>query len=252
MPMNPAFAALLADMQVHDVSPVMSSDMPQSFLHGALEINPVMRHATDGAATNSLTMSEHTGTHVDAPFHFDPQGRTMDQVPVESLLLRPFKKFDLTAHEYAPGDLIAPEALRAAADAAGFALDPGDIAIVETGWDRHRPGGSVDHEPGWWGANQPGFALETCELLAGAGIVAVASDTSACDVAIRDGEILSGHGHATAFLPRGILIIEGLTGLAGVPCTGLFLALPLKIEGGTGSPLRVVLLTDRRSESVGS
>jgi arylformamidase len=215
MPMNPAFAALLEDMQVHDVSPVMSSDMPQSFLHGALEINPVMRHATDGAATNSLTMSEHTGTHVDAPFHFDPQGRTMDQVPVESLLLRPFKKFDLTAHEYAPGDLIAPEALRAAADAAGF-------------------------------------ALETCELLAGAGIVAVASDTSACDVAIRDGEILSGHGHATAFLPRGILIIEGLTGLAGVPCTGLFLALPLKIEGGTGSPLRVVLLTDRRSESVGS
>jgi arylformamidase len=132
------------------------------------------------------------------------QGRTVDQVPVESLLLRPYKKFDLTAHEYAPGDLIAPEDLRAAANAAGFALDSGDIAIVETGWDRHRPGGSVDHEPGWWGANQPGFAVETCELLAGAGIVAVASDTSACDVAVRDREILSGHGHATVFLPRGI------------------------------------------------
>jgi arylformamidase len=31
-------------------------------------------------------MSEHTGTHIDAPFHFDPQGLTMDQVPVETLL----------------------------------------------------------------------------------------------------------------------------------------------------------------------
>jgi kynurenine formamidase len=52
------------------------------------------------------------------------------------------------------------------------------------------------------------------------------------------------HGHAGAFLPRGVLIVEGLTGLADVPATGLFLALPLKIAGGTGSPVRVVLLTD--------
>ena len=242
--MNPSLAALLATAQVHDVSPTIAHDMPQSFLHAPPEVTPVARHASDGAAVNSLTMSEHTGTHVDAPFHFDADGRTMDEVPVDSLLLRPYKKFDLTAHDYAPGDLIPADALQAAADAAGFALAPGDVAIVETGWDRHRPGGPVDHEPGWWGANQPGFALDACELLAAAEIVAVASDTSACDVAVRDGELLSAHGHTTTFLPRGILIVEGLTGLAEVPSTGLFLALPLKIAGGTGSPLRVVLLTD--------
>ena len=43
---------------------------------------------------------------------------------------------------------------------------------------------------------------------------------------------------------RGILIVEGLTGLSHGPATGLFLALPLKISGGTGSPLRVVLLSE--------
>ena len=69
-------------------------------------------------------------------------------------------------------------------------------------------------------------------------------DTAACDVACRDGEILSGHGHAQYFLPNGILIVEGLQGLSKVPTSGLFLAMPLKIGGGTGSPVHVLLLSD--------
>ena len=64
-------------------------------------------------------------------------------------------------------------------------------------------------------------------------------------VAAINAEMSGAHGHASAFLPRGILIVEGLTGLGRVPATGLFLALPLKIADGTGSPLRVVLLTER-------
>jgi arylformamidase len=72
----------------------------------------------------------------------------------------------------------------------------------------------------------------------------VASDTAAADIAVADGEISGAHGHVHAFLPRGILIVEGLTGLADVPATGLFIALPLKIAGGSGSPARVVLLAE--------
>jgi kynurenine formamidase len=41
-----------------------------------------------------------------------------------------------------------------------------------------------------------------------------------------------------------ILIVEGLRGLAKVPDSGLFLALPLRLAGGTGSPVRVLLLTE--------
>ena len=55
-------------------------------------------------------------------------------------------------------------------------------------------------------------------------------------------QIGHGPGHSSWFLPRGILIVEGLRGLANVAATGLIVAIPLKIKGGTGSPLRVLLL----------
>ena len=133
---------------------------------------------------------------------------------------------------------------RGALSAAGldFVLEPGDVAIVEMGWDRHWPGGSAGAAPGFWGHNEPGLTDDACRYLAEAGVSAVASDTAGCDVPCVDGDIGVGHGHGSWFLPRGILIVEGLRGLAEVAATGLFLALPLKIRGGTGSPLRVLLL----------
>jgi kynurenine formamidase len=239
-----ALTGALAHLRVHDVSPTLGPDLPMWFMYEAPQVEPLFRHAEAGAAANRLTLAEHTGAHVDAPFHFDSDGQTMDQVSVDTLLLRPYKKFDLTAHDFQPGVLVDADALRAAADAAGFTLERGDVAILEMGWDKYLPDGGDAREAAWWGANQPGLAEDACEYLVEAGVNAVASDTAAADVAARDGEILAGHGHSHAFLPRGILIVEGLKGLAGVPATGLFVALPLKIQGGTGSPVRVVLLSE--------
>lgn len=236
-------AALIGGLTVHDVSPTLGPDLPMWFMYDAPQVTPLFGHAEHGAAANSITLAEHSGSHVDAPFHFDAAGKTIDEVAPDALLLRPYKKFDVTALDLQPGDVIGADALQAAAEAAGFVLQPGDVAIVECGWDRHLPGGAEAKEPGWWGRNQPGLGEEACRLLAEAGVVAVASDTAACDVAARDGEMLCGHGHDSAFLPQGILIVEGLRGLADVPATGLFVALPLKIQGGTGSPVRVLLLS---------
>jgi kynurenine formamidase len=239
-----AVLAAVGAMKVHDVSPTISADMPMWFMYAGPEIAPLFGHAEAGAAANRVALSEHTGTHVDAPFHFDADGHTMDRVPIDSLLLKPFRKYDLTADDHQPGDMIGLEHLKAAEARGGFSLEPGDVAIIEVGWDRNLPGGAAGKDPGWWGANQPGLSPEACDYLADRGVVAVACDTPACDVAAKDGEMLGAHGHAHAFLPRGILIVEGLQGLAGVASSGLFLALPLKIAGGTGSPVRVVLLTD--------
>jgi kynurenine formamidase len=237
-------ADALGELTAHDVSPVLGSELPMWFMYEAPQVEPLFRHAEKGAAANRVTIAEHSGTHVDAPFHFDPDGLTADRIPVDSMLLRPFKKFDLTEDEHKPGDIVGLEHLRAAEARGGFELAEGDVAILELGWDRYLPGGPDARDREWWGRNQPGLSEDACRYLADSGVSTVACDTAACDIAVVDGEFLSAHGHTHYFLPRGILIVEGLTGLAAVPATGLFLALPLKIEGGTGSPVRVVLLTE--------
>jgi kynurenine formamidase len=237
-----AILGALSRLNVYDVSPTITADMPMWFMHSAPEIVAISTHEGEGAAANQITFSEHTGSHVDAPFHFDPGGATAAEIAADALLLRPYCKYDLTHDDLQPGELIGLDQLKAAEARGGFALQPGDVAIIEMGWDRNRPGGSAGREPGWWGRNEPGISDDACDYLAEAGVSAVASDTAAADIAVADGEISAAHGHVHAFLPRGILIIEGLTGLAKVPATGLFVALPLKIAGGSGSPVRVVLL----------
>lgn len=239
-----ALSQALGSLTVHDVSPVLGPELPMWMMYEQPQVQPLFRHAETGAAANALAIAEHSGTHVDAPFHFDADGATVDEIPADAMLLRPFKKFDLTGNDHQPGELVGLEHLRAAEARAGFELAEGDVAILELGWDRYLPGGPDAKERDWWGSNQPGLSEDACRYLAESKVSTVACDTAACDVAVAGGEMGDAHGHTNYFLPRGILIVEGLNGLAEVPATGLFLALPLKIEGGTGSPVRVLLLTE--------
>jgi kynurenine formamidase len=232
----------MAEFRIHDASPVIEPGMPMFVVYDGPEITPLLSHDEVGVAANRVALSEHTGTHVDAPFHFDRDGLTVDRLAPDALLLRPYKKFDLSPLDPAPGELVGRAALESAAGRAGFRLDPGDVAILEMGWDRYWPSVPGDNTHSFWGQNMPGLSEDACSYLAESGVVAVASDTAACDNAVLAGNIGASHGHKHWFLPRGILIVEGLRGLAKVATTGLFVALPLKIKGGSGSPLRVLLL----------
>jgi arylformamidase len=236
---------ILSRFEIHDVSPMISPELPMWFLHPGPKIEALYRIEEDGFAANAVTLAEHTGTHVDAPAHFVAGGATVDELPVAALFLRPFKKFDLTGLDLQPAELVTASHLQAAASSAQLTLQPGDVAVLELGWDRHLPGGAEGKDPSWWGSNQPGLAEDACRFVADAGVVAIASDTAACDVAVEAQEIASGHGHSDYFLPQGILIVEGLHGLADVASSGLIAALPLKLAGGTGSPLRILMLTEK-------
>jgi kynurenine formamidase len=239
-----ALGSAISRFRVHDVSPTITAELPVFFMYPQPRVTPLYEHAAGGVAANVLELAEHVGTHVDAPYHFHSGGATVDALPAHVLFLKPFKKFDLTANRHQPGELVELEDLIAAAERGGFSLEDGDVAVLEFGWDRNLPGGEEGRERDWWGRNQPGLSEAACEYLATAGIAAVACDTAACDVACRDGEILAAHGHAQHFLPNGILIVEGLFGLSRVPAHGLFVAIPLKVGQGTGSPVRVLLLTE--------
>lgn len=237
-----ALLAALGEFRVHDASPLIEPGMPMFVAYEGRQITPLFGHAETGVAANRGALGEHTDTHLDAPFQFDPHGPTVDELAPDARLLRPYKKFDLADQDPGPGRLLDAAALTAAAARAGFLLEPGDVAIIEMGWDRHGPGGPGGAAPDYGGHNEPWLSEDACRYLARAGVVAVASDTAGRDVPCIDGEIGFGHGHSSWFLPRGILIVEGLRGLDAVAATGLFVALPLNIAGGTGSPLRVLLL----------
>jgi kynurenine formamidase len=231
----------MAQFEIHDASPTIRPGMPMFVAFDGPQIAPQLTHEEIGVAANTLTLAEHTGTHIDAPFHFDPDGLTIDQVDPTTLLLRRYKKFDLTPYDPQPGTLVGVQELREAADRGEFTLDRGDVALIEMGWDRFWTDDG-EHTHDFWGTNMPGLDEEACEFLVSAGVIAVGSDTAACDNALKDGEIVSALGHTHWFLPRGIVILEGLMGLSQVSVTGLIVALPLRIAGGSGSPVRVLLL----------
>ena len=119
------------------------------------------------------------------------------------------------------------------------------IAIIQFGWDRYFTPESDDAEARlWWVRNAPGLAADACDYLAQRGISAVGSDTATCDTAVVDGVITSAVGHTRAFLPAEILIFETLIGLDAAPARGIFVGLPLRIRGGSGSPIRAVLIEE--------
>jgi arylformamidase len=234
----------------YDVSPPLEEGIPVWPGHPPLVIHKDARnHAQHGYFSQTIVISEHTGAHVDAPAHVAASlmSETIDTVPVDALI-GPYKKYDLTGLDLAAGETAGADDLRAAEARDGFGLEPGDIAIMQFGWDRHlKPAGADPEERAWIAGNTPGLSEEACRYLADAGVKAVAADTATCDSAVVDGVILSDPGHKTHFLPRGILIVENLVGLAAAPATGLFIALPLKIAGGSGSPIRAVLVAEEEA-----
>jgi arylformamidase len=216
-------------------------------VHPPLAIDAQARnHAEHGYFVQALSMGEHTGAHVDAPAHIlaDRMDETIDRFPPQTLVA-PYKKYDLSDLDLSPGRLVTAAELRAVEERDAFTLERSDVAIVQYGWDRYyKPESADEAERMWWVDNAPGLAEDACRYLVDAGVRAVASDTATADTAMVDGAITSDLGHTTYFLPNGILLIESLVGLAAAPAQGLFLALPLKIQGGSGSPIRAVLVVE--------
>jgi kynurenine formamidase len=240
-----ALADALRNATFYDVSPVVDERLPVFPGHPPIEIRANERtHERDGYFLQRLALGEHVGSHVDAPAHAVAalSHRTIDRFPVDRFVA-PYVKYDLSALALAPGDLVGASELLDVERRAGVACRAGDIAIVQFGWDVHlRPESEDAGERAWWIRNAPGLAADACELLAGRGVAGVGSDTATCDCAVVDGTITSDVGHTEWFLPNEILLFEGLVGLGAAPATGLFIGLPLRIRGGSGSPIRAVLV----------
>jgi len=240
-------AGLIAGCEVVDLAPLLFPNMPRWSTHPDLAIIDDSRNfAQNGYFLQTLVLPEHVGCHVDVPAHYlqSMSGKTMETFAPDCVM-GPAKKIDVSGLGLAPGALLTLAEFQEVAEAEGIHIDAGDIALVEFGWDDHLPGGRTAKPDGWWGSNNPGFAEDLCEWLAGRHIKAVGADTVSVDLAQVNGAVVSDLGHGKYFLPNGILIIEGLQNLASVPPFFYFVALPLKTRGGSGSPLRPVGLVPR-------
>ena len=82
-------------MKLHDVSVLISEDLP--IWPGDPGISMTLSsslHQGDDANVTRLAMGVHTGTHIDAPFHFEPEGMAIDQLPID-ILIGPCQVFDV-------------------------------------------------------------------------------------------------------------------------------------------------------------
>ena len=190
--------------------------------HPAPRFEPLHTLERDGVRNTTMTISLHTGTHVDAPFHFISDGETIDRIPLDRFRRRGLL-VDLTgATPGAPIDLPALEA-------GGF--DPGAvrdaILVLSTGWtDRAFESEALYMENPYLGHD------------AARAVAAARPSALGLDFAVDRARPWPNH---TVLLEAGVLLIENLMGLQALPAHGFVVtALPLFLIGENGAPARVV------------
>jgi kynurenine formamidase len=194
----------------------------------------------------AFSSPEHGGTHLDAPIHFAEGGRTADQIPLEQLIA-PAVVIDISARSAADRDARLEVAEVAAHERSHGPVPAGSLVLLRTGWDRRwgdRLAYFGDSTPG--DASRlhfPGYGVEAAKLLveerqvAGLGI-----DSPSID----PGPSSDFQVHRILAARNGIGL-ENLKGLDQLPSTGaLLIALPMKIAGGSGGPVRVVAFIHRK------
>ncbi len=181
-----------------------------------------------------IQMTDHTGTHVDAPLHFDPSpdALSIDQVPLETFA-GPAVALDLS--HMPPKSFITVDHLLAALENTGTKDVKGLIVLINTGHAKRTFGTSE------YFTDFPGLEPEAVEWLGKNGVKNLGVDT-----------INPGHPDDQEFLAHvvcrrfGLIHMENLANLEKVVNIGkfTFFALPLKIKDGSGSPVRAVALIE--------
>jgi arylformamidase len=184
-----------------------------------------------GYDSEAMFMSTHTGTHVDAPSHFKPGLASIDRISTDRLvcnaiLIRAKKRANQLIEQH---------------DLCNHQIRKGDAVVIATGWEKHSGRRNYMSE-------NPGLSQQAASYLVRKKVNAVAIDCPSIDTGADSR--FTAHN---ILLPRNILVVENLCNLDKVPnssgrrgnnnTTALTLIIsPLKLEGATGSPARVLAL----------
>ena len=260
----------LDNAKIYDLAQPYFTGMPHHPSHPPFLYSLLKRHgdyvAPGGAssAAEAIAMGSHVGTHIDALCHFSCGGqlyggfeaagaqsyeRGFSRYSVDGVkpLLRRGVLLDVARQaglDHLPVDfIVTPVLLEDARRTAGVDILAGDVVLLRTGWamfwedaPRYLTGGLESTT-----VCGPGPALEGARWLSSHGIFAAGSDT----IAFEKVPDASMPVHVHLLVESGIHIIEALNmeelARAGV-AEFLFVALPMKIRGGTGAPVRPVAI----------
>lgn len=192
-------------------------------------------------AAGGFAADEHGGTHLDSPIHFAEGKEAVDQIPV-ARLAGPAAVIDVMAKAAKDRDYRVTREDVLAWEAVHGRISEGAIVVIRTGWGQYWPdrkqylGSDVPGDT--QNLHFPGLSREAAELLVERRIAGAGIDTASLD-----------YGPSRDFIVHQILNRAGIYGLENIaraerlPATGAtILALPMKIENGSGAPARIVAL----------
>jgi kynurenine formamidase len=196
-------------------------------------------------AANAFRAPEHGGTHLDAPEHFADGKLTVDAIPL-ARLIGPAVVIDVSAKASASPDYRLSAADVRAFEKAHGRIASGTIVLLRTGWSRFWPDRKAylgDDTPG--DASKlhfPSYGESAARLLIEERRVSgIGVDTASID-----------HGPSRDFIVHQIagasdvFGLENLADLDKLPPTGaVIIALPMKIGGGSGAPVRAIAVLPR-------
>lgn len=216
--------------------------------------------ASNDAGTNleRIEMTTHVGTHIDALGHFSNgdmlyNGNAaadvvtdwgLDRLGIEHAppMITRAVLFDVAAggSHLSAGHTVTPDDLKRAADAGGFSVEPGDIALIRTGWGQLFGSDNARYVTG-----EPGIDVPAAKWLIDQGIVAIGADNMAVEVLPNPNKGLMMPVHQFALADNGVYLIENLAleELAAARIyAGCFILLATKLRGATGAPVRPVMM----------
>ncbi|SIR82440.1 Kynurenine formamidase [Haladaptatus litoreus] len=193
---------------------------------------PHATHETDGYRVIDLELGSHSGTHIDAPCHTEPEGQTLDSFPVETFV---FDALLVDCREKAAREAIRPADLPEPTD--------DDLLVFQTGWDTY------------WGTDDyfdhPYLAAETARWCAvhdyhvaidALNVDPTPSENASGDESRREDAEDEPEGVPAhhELLGTDHLIVENLTNLDGLPRRFTLSAFPLSVAEADGAPVRAV------------
>lgn len=257
--------AVRGGVEIFDLGRQLFPGMPQSPNHPAYTRTLPRRHGdavrSDGssAANDLLVMGTHVGTHIDALAHVSFQGRlhggadaveegrggeyrdhgvhTIAPMVCRGVLLDVPAALGLPTCE--PGYEITPDDLERTLRCQRLDLDPGDVALVRSGWGTRFADGPEAYLGRQTGV--PGVSEAGATWLADHAVRAVGADSIAFERLSPGSGHASLPGHRVLLVERGVYIVEALD-LEALAAAGhhefTFVLIPLNLRGATGSPVR--------------